>query len=391
MDRVPEEANESQTPIVHTPLREAPVERTRGTESIERLNRLLTAAVSLATSIHDAEFTLPILSGVVRTRQLLRTLAVYVDIDGKNSNPLPTQDFPTPEELATAATVSAPLTYATVLASQTPAPPNDSPAAASAAPTMPKKATPPTHTPNTAHPKASRANTARYRPRGVGVAKVKDTSLSQAAPRPLSQNRLILRFSSPLTPEKLARCQPHKLCQTINVALAGAARIRGANVTRSGNVILHAEAPYSAAHLERHSDCILSALQDLWDGLPPPSLDSDTPWHSVVIQRAPLFALLHDNADMPVPEANTLNHIVQELVDANEGLQSSGIKRMKWLAKQEDYTGKVQEMHKGKLSSISLRVDLCDEKVAKRLLEDGVFVGGTHCRVARYQPRKTRL
>jgi hypothetical protein len=71
-------------------------------------------------------------------------------------------------------------------------------------------------------------------------------------------------------------------------------RIAAANVTRSGNLVIHTKAPYTAAQLKLHTQDIHNNAKAIPGFSPPddaPLVELDVPWHGLVIHGLPTLSL----------------------------------------------------------------------------------------------------
>lgn len=348
-------------------------------EAVSRMNELLTLALSVAFSIRDTELRLPQMRGFARTCKLMRTLTTYLDIDGRVSLPAAT-GFPTPAELPS----DAPLTYAAAATSKAPQPtalPHQD-TSANRTQAVPASLT------HTTPPRARQARGSNNRP--VRAAQSKSADVLFPSHRPPAPDRLILRFDTP--PTNLADCPPQKICDTINSYLGATASVRGVNITRTGNLVLFAEAPCTAEFLKMQSCIIALAVKQLWGRTISFSLDLDASWQSIVIQRIPLAGLLRTQSKpySDVPDPDIRRKAVEGILTANPHISEAVVKRVHWMVSDEMWTEKLLLGRAGKPSFVSIRLDLSDGEVATRLLEDGLFAAGAHCRVARYAGRRRR-
>jgi hypothetical protein len=74
----------------------------------------------------------------------------------------------------------------------------------------------------------------------------------------------------------------------------GIKRIAAANVTRSGNLVIHIKAPYTASQLKIHIQDIHVNAKAIMGFLPPdnpPLVESDLLWHGLVVHGLPTLSL----------------------------------------------------------------------------------------------------
>jgi hypothetical protein len=73
-------------------------------------------------------------------------------------------------------------------------------------------------------------------------------------------------------------------------------RIAGANVTKTGNLVIHTTAPFTATQLREYSEEIKYSASAIPGFDPPvtctPELELDIPWHGIVIHGLPAVSLL---------------------------------------------------------------------------------------------------
>ena len=158
-------------------------------------------------------------------------------------------------------------------------------------------------------------------------------------------------------------------------------RIAGANVTKSGNLVIHTTAPFTAAQLREHSNNIKSCSNEIPGFDPPPScspiLELDVPWHGIVVHDLPAASLIAayegdrgDDEDAPG---------IWEALEKEAGIPQEHIRDVRLLCRDEDQENR---------DHLSIRVMLEDSSFCDHLCRNGIFLIGTRCRVSRYRPRK---
>ncbi|KAJ7261999.1 hypothetical protein C8J57DRAFT_1335990 [Mycena rebaudengoi] len=188
---------------------------------------------------------------------------------------------------------------------------------------------------------------------------------AHSTPRATSRHaphRLILRFPSESAKKTLPA--PEKLRTKIEKALKGISRLRGVNLTKAGNIVLHTQPPYTAAQLAEQEDKIWEVVRSYFALTEDerPLFHLDKPWHRVVIHSIPTMNL----------------ELGAELV-ASGDIPIEAIMDFRLMLRSEDVP-----------PFISVLVCLSDAEVARRSIRDGVFIAGTHCRASRYDPTRGR-
>ena len=157
-------------------------------------------------------------------------------------------------------------------------------------------------------------------------------------------------------------------------------RIAAANVTRSGNLVIHTKAPYTAAQLKLHIQDIHDNAKAIPGFSPPddlPLVELDVPWHGLVIHGLPTLSL-HDA--YYTGEAYDDNKNIWDSLEKETGILQTEIRDLRILCR---------EGEEEKRSFLSLRVMVEDPAICDRLTKDGAFLLGTHCRVSKYRSRRT--
>jgi len=160
--------------------------------------------------------------------------------------------------------------------------------------------------------------------------------------------------------------------------------LAGANVTRSGNIVIHTKAPHTASQL---LDAIqLSGIEDVThagEHIPGficpidilPEIELDKPWFGVVIHNIPAQPLLESYQGREAMEN------LWDVVPNQTGLPPQDIRDIRVLCREEDLE---------KRDRLSIRIMLDDQRLSEHLCRDDVFFFKTPCRVSRYRPRKNR-
>jgi hypothetical protein len=160
--------------------------------------------------------------------------------------------------------------------------------------------------------------------------------------------------------------------------------LAGANVTKSGNIVIHSKAPHTASqilHAIRLSDPsdIALAGQHIPDFDCPsdilPEIELDVPWYGVVI---------HDIPAQPLLESYQGTELMEHLWDtATEqmGIPAKDIRDLRILCRDEDLEKK---------DRLSIRIMLDDPRLCEHLCRTNTFLFETPCRTSQYCPRKRR-
>ncbi|KAF8188340.1 hypothetical protein BJ912DRAFT_968526 [Pholiota molesta] len=159
-------------------------------------------------------------------------------------------------------------------------------------------------------------------------------------------------------------------------------KIAGGNVTKTGNIILHARAPLQAStlisYLTRNNFSIIRDAATTIPNFENPgpdaclSVDLDVPWSGFVVHNIPAAPLIQ------AMEADGSLVFWKEL-DARSGIKEKDIRDTRVLCRDEEMRGKVH---------LSIRIMVDNPQIFDCLCRDGMFFFGTHCRVSRYRPRK---
>jgi len=160
----------------------------------------------------------------------------------------------------------------------------------------------------------------------------------------------------------------------------GTRRIAAANVTRSGNLVIHTKAPYTAAQLKLHTRDIHYNAKAIPGFSPPddtPLAELDVPWHGLVIHGLPTLSLREAYYSGDAYD-NSKN--IWDSLEKETGIPQTEIRDLRILCR---------EGEEEKQSFLSLRVMVEDPAVRDRLIKDGAFLLGTHCRVSQYRSRRT--
>ncbi|KAJ7465132.1 hypothetical protein FB451DRAFT_1561530 [Mycena latifolia] len=117
----------------------------------------------------------------------------------------------------------------------------------------------------------------------------KSRLLDKAPPPPTrsAPQRLILRFPNSSVIKNVS--DPQRLRDSLNDVLKGALRLRGVNLSRGGNLVLHTQAPYTAVQLREHEQAIWSVVRPYFMLVERdrPRFHLDKPWQRVVVHRVP--------------------------------------------------------------------------------------------------------
>ena len=132
----------------------------------------------------------------------------------------------------------------------------------------------------------------------------------------------------------------------LNCSLSGIVRqgsnfqswIAGANITKSGNLVIHTTAPFTAAQLREHQKDI-RVCSDLIPGFkaPPsciPELELDVPWHGVVFHDLPAASLLAAYEGDRGDDEDALG--IWEALEKEAGIPQGQIRDVRLLCRDED-------------------------------------------------------
>ncbi|PBK74538.1 hypothetical protein ARMSODRAFT_595778 [Armillaria solidipes] len=149
--------------------------------------------------------------------------------------------------------------------------------------------------------------------------------------------------------------------------------IAGVEWTRAGNLIVHAQPPYTAMQLVRECTADIITLANMnMTSVPTPVVELDSPWTGVVIHNVESLALYK--------AGGISGEAFWRDVHDHSGLCQGAIKDVRVLC-----SPSVEYQTRDR---VSLRIMLEDPNVAMRLLRDGMFIFGGYCRASRYRPRR---
>ncbi|KAJ7455760.1 hypothetical protein FB451DRAFT_1515423 [Mycena latifolia] len=195
---------------------------------------------------------------------------------------------------------------------------------------------------------------------------------SRSAPQ-----RLILRFANSSVIKSVS--DPQRLRDSLNDALKGASRLRGVNLSRGGNLVLHTQAPYTAVQLREHEQTIWGVVRPYFTlgERDRPRFHLDKPWQRVVVHR------------VPVTTSSTSRSLVEELRWSNDGIGAlADVMGVRDLCSLDGLQKRREGLRQGVPQETSLLLMLLNADVARRFLREGVFLYGSHCRVSVYDPKK---
>jgi hypothetical protein len=166
----------------------------------------------------------------------------------------------------------------------------------------------------------------------------------------------------------------------IHLKRPGTKRIAAANVTRSGNLVIHTKAPYTASQLKIHTQDIhvnAKAIPGFSPPDNPPLVELDLPWHGLVVHGLPTLSLreAYYSGEDYDDDKN-----IWDSLEMETGIPQTEIRDLRILCRDGE---------EEKQSSLSLRIMVEDPAIGDRLIRDGAFLLGTHCRVSQYHPRRT--
>ena len=158
-------------------------------------------------------------------------------------------------------------------------------------------------------------------------------------------------------------------------------RIAGANITKSGNLVIHTSAPFTAAQLREHQKDI-KECSDSIPGFEPPSscfpeFELDVPWHGIVLHDLPAASLLAAYEGDRGDDEDALG--LWEALEKEAGIPQDRIRDVRILCRDEDQENR---------EHLSLWVMLEDVSICDHLCRYGTFLIGTRCRVSKYRPRR---
>jgi len=212
-------------------------------------------------------------------------------------------------------------------------------------------------------------------------------------PRPSrhSPHRLIVRWPGhpiPVTAislDKFARQLGHSISPVTNWQRGETppSMIAGANVTKSGNLVIHTAAPYTAIQLQERRTAIMETAHEIPDFDPPimciPELELDVPWHGVVVHDLPATSLVAAYEGDRGDDGEALG--LWEALEKEMGISQGDIRDVRLLCRDEDRENR---------DRISLRIMMENPLTCDHLCRNGAFLLGTRCRVSRYRPRKSQ-
>jgi len=207
-----------------------------------------------------------------------------------------------------------------------------------------------------------------------------------APPRTERTNRAIVRWPGHPVPQTSSSLESFVMeldrqmhqCQMrgLNMKIDNIRKIAAANVTKSGNLVLHLNAPFTAAQLLPHANAIQSSASFIPDFDPPldaPYVELDVPWHGIVIHDLPTDAI-----KIAFEEDNPTRNIWAALHD-EAGIMGKDVRGDVALMRREgeEYTD----------DRVSMRVMFEDPQICNRFCKEGITLLGTRCRVSHYRPR----
>jgi hypothetical protein len=221
-------------------------------------------------------------------------------------------------------------------------------------------------------------------------------SCKRAQPRPPQQPRhsayrLIVRWPGHPVPRSSNSLQDFisrlkkRVGGTYRINIGAELELAGANVTRSGNVVIHTKAPHTASQLLYAIQ--LAGFEDIayaGQAIPDfdcpddilPEVELDVPWHGVVIHDIPAGPLLGSYRG-----AEALEHL-WDVVPDQTGLPARDIRDLHVLCRGEELE---------KRDQLSIRIMLEDSRICEHLCRTDLFFLETPCRVSSYRSRKNNL
>ena len=160
----------------------------------------------------------------------------------------------------------------------------------------------------------------------------------------------------------------------------GTQRIAATNVTHSGNLVIHTKAPFTAAQLKLHTQDIHDNAKAIPGFSPPddpPLVELDVPWHGLVIHGLPTLSLCDAYYS---GEAYNDDMNIWDSLEEETGILRTDIRDLRILC---------CEGEEERQGFLSLRIMVDDPVICDRLIRDGAFLFGTHCRVSKYRFRRT--
>ncbi|KAH9479160.1 hypothetical protein JR316_0007746 [Psilocybe cubensis] len=159
--------------------------------------------------------------------------------------------------------------------------------------------------------------------------------------------------------------------------------VLGANVSKSGRLIIHTANDTGTARIKARPMTILQAAQasDCFPNFDstigdPPTVHSDVPWHGIVVHDLPADSL-RDSFDSATPKNS-----IWSLLENEAGVSRQDIRgQIRALCRDGE------EFQKDRLS-ILIRFE--DKNITERLYHSGIFLFGSWCRVSRYRERKRK-
>ncbi|KAF8151148.1 hypothetical protein K438DRAFT_1943548 [Mycena galopus ATCC 62051] len=189
--------------------------------------------------------------------------------------------------------------------------------------------------------------------------------------------RLILRFPNSSVIKSVS--DPQLLRDTLSDALQGASKVRGINLSRGGNLVLHVQAPTCCAIARARAGDLGSDSAVLHPTRPGPAhFHLDKPWQRLVIHHVPVVAV----GNRP---------LVEELRWSNEGIGAKAdVMGVRDLCSLEGFQKRREGMQKGIPQEATLMVMLLNADAARCFLREGVFLYGSHCCVSVYARKGSR-
>jgi len=115
-------------------------------------------------------------------------------------------------------------------------------------------------------------------------------------------------------------------------------RIAAANITKSGNLVIHTTAPFTAAQLQGYGSDIKRCSNQIPDFDPPssctPELELDVPWHSIVVHDLPAASLIAAYEGDQGNDGEALG--IWEALEKEAGIPQEQIRDVQMLCRDED-------------------------------------------------------
>lgn len=185
--------------------------------------------------------------------------------------------------------------------------------------------------------------------------------------------------------DPLPRDNPHRKVYDVMKTVLGD-KLSAVSFTGDRGFVLHAKAPFTAEQIAlEKGDSLQGMAYTLFrigiSDQPYPTFDIGKPWTKVVVHGVPL-PLWHERATT----VRQIDFIVYSMCEAN-AVPRPLVARANILCPKGDLDRLLRSSTESLQPQVAIQLCISDSTIASRLLQDGIFVFGAHCRVSPYRPR----